>query len=201
MKITANDSWIDPVYFDLPVGAGKFKAALADTSSPCSPLQKMIIKKVTASRAEIRRGDTTRYEGHLNSGLTGEIMAILHRQVLLLVKGYDKDSREIYEIPEVRAYWSLVQKNQPTLLFYAARSHPHILRAVFACLAPRLEILRSRHHDRIRVCIEGRDIKSLLAAEMSMCVAMSVLMGIKAHDALALLAVTIETLLHSPERS
>lgn len=192
-------AWNDPLCFELPAGAGKYGAALADLAHPCSDLQKHILEKVTATRDEVQRGDTVRYVGHFNN-LSNEVMEYLRAQVLLLVRGYDKDSREIYQIPKVRTYWQLVNEDHPTLLFFAALSHPHILQAVFACLAPNVEVVRHHGSDRIQVRIDGQSLQSLLAEQMAMCVSMNAFMGTKAHDGLALLAATLEALLHPKGR-
>jgi hypothetical protein len=123
------------------------------------------------------------------------IHKLLRDRLILQVEGYNTDPREVYEIPEVRDYWRKLQDQSPTLLFFAASAHPSALQAIFACIAPRLDIVRNKDGDCVRVCLEGQTLKQMLAAEMATHFALNMRLGLKPHEAMERLAKSLEALL------
>jgi hypothetical protein len=135
--------------------------------APDAPLRKRMSAVAAAHRKHVRVGDVRLHLNTFGEGIPSEAIRRLRDGVIMTIAGYEKDPREIYEIPEVRSYWTKVQGLCPTVLYFAASEYPPALQAVFACIASRLEIIRQKDSELIRVCIEGESIKPMVAVEMS----------------------------------
>jgi hypothetical protein len=147
-----------------------------------------------ARRKHVRVGDVRLHLTTFGEDIPLEAIRRLRDGVIMTVAGYDKDPREIYEIPEIRRYWTEVQQQCPTILFFAASEYPPALQAVFACLASRLEITRHKNSELLRVCIEGESIKPMVAVEMSNHLTLDMQLGLKRHDAMAEVANSLAAL-------
>jgi len=193
-KLDFGGPWIDPVWFDLPRGVGKAGPTMSGPMAPDAPLRKRMSAVAAARRKHVRVGDVGLHLNTFGEGIPSEAIRRLRDGVIMTVAGYDKDPREIYEIPEVRSYWTKVQGLCPTVLYFAASEYPPALQAVFACIASRLEIIRQKDSEIIRVCIEGDSIKPMVAVEMSNHLTLDMHLGMKRHDALEEVAKSLAAL-------
>lgn len=187
--------WIDPLDFVLPCGCGKAGPMSSGPLAKGSALRNEIAAVATARRKDIVSSEIRPLAAALSQVAPAAVHNRLRNGLILLVEGYDTDPREIYEIPEIRDYWTKLQQKCPTLLFLAAKAYPAALQAVFACIAPRLEIVRSGGGDSVRVRLEGETLRRSLAAEMSYHIILDVRLGLKPHEAMMRLAQSLEALL------
>lgn len=81
-------------------------------------------------------------------------------KVELSFHGYDNDSRELYEIPEVRAYASVISKSIPDLFFFAyTGANAHGLKTIAFCLTDVKRVsMHSVPHGKIPVNISMKEI-------------------------------------------
>jgi hypothetical protein len=193
-KAAFGSPWIDPVWFNLPRGAGKAGATMAGPMAPGTALRKRMSAVAAARRKHVRSRDVRMHLNTFGENIPLEAIRRLRDGVIMTVAGYDEDPREIYEIPEVRSYWSKVQKRCPNILYFAASEYPPALQAIFACMASRLEITRQKGSELIRVCIEGQSIKPMLAIEMSNHVTLDRELGLQQHDAMTEVANSLAAL-------
>jgi hypothetical protein len=183
-KAAFGSPWIDPVWFDLPCGAGKAGPTMAGPMAHGSALRRSLSAVTGVRRRHVRTKDVRLHLALFGEDCPTEEIKRLRDGVIMTVAGYDADPREVYEIPEVRNYWTKVQSQCPNILFFAASRYPPALQAIFACMASRLEITRQKDSELIRVCIEGESIKPMVAAEMSNHLTLDMQLGMKRHDAL-----------------
>lgn len=76
---------------------------------------------LTASRENVERGDTSEVAGILNEIVqTPGNRKIMHfcQSVAIAIDGYNDDPRELYQIPEARRYWQLLDKQFPYLFYF-----------------------------------------------------------------------------------
>lgn len=184
LRSAFGQDWIDPVFFALPRGAGKAGPTMTGPMVPGSALRRRISAVTAASRKQVRARDTLWHLEAFDANAPKEELQRRRDGVIMTVSGYDQDPREVYEIPEVRSYWTKVQRQCPTILFFAASEYPPALQAIFACIALRVEIMRKKGGKTIHVCIEGDSIKPMLEREMSNHVALDMHLGMTRHDAL-----------------
>jgi hypothetical protein len=188
------EDWIDPVVFTLPRGAGKAGPTMAGPMAPGSALRRSLSAVTGVRRRHVQTRDVRLHLTLFGEDCPTEEIKRLRDGVIMTVAGYDKDPREIYEIPEIRRYWTEVQQQCPTILFFAASEYPPALQAIFACMASRLEITRQKGSELIRVCIEGQSIKPMLAIEMSNHVTLDRDLGLQQHDAMTEVANSLAAL-------
>jgi hypothetical protein len=193
-KVAFRHPWIDPVVFTLPRGTGKMGATMAGPMAPGSDLRKRISAVAAVYRKHVRVKDVRLHLETFDEDNSIEVIKKLRDGVIMTVAGYDEDPREIYEIPEIRRYWTEAQRQCPTVLFFAASAYPPSLQAIFACLASRLEITRQKGSELIRVCIEGKSIKPMLAVEMSNHLALDRQLGLQLPAAMTAVANSLEAL-------
>jgi hypothetical protein len=73
---------------------------------------------ITGSREEVESGDTTSVLGALRRLLERDMALQLRQRVFFGVLGYDDDPRELFEIPEVRAWIAAVDAEWPYWFFF-----------------------------------------------------------------------------------
>jgi hypothetical protein len=194
LRSAFGENWIDPVFFALPRGAGKAGPTMTGPMAPGSALRRSLSAVTGVRRRYVRTKDVRLHLALFGEECPTEEIKRLRDGVIMTVSGYDQDPREIYEIAEVRAYWAKVQRQCPTILFFAASAYPPALQANFACIASRVEIMRKKGSKTIHVCIEGDSIKPMLEREMSNHVALNRSLGLDPHEAMLRLAHSMEAL-------
>jgi hypothetical protein len=72
------------------------------------------------SRDRVEAGDATDFLSRFNrcSLPTGKKLEVMMNGMALMIDGYNHDHREIYAIPEVRAFYKQLWKGWPYWLFF-----------------------------------------------------------------------------------
>lgn len=192
----------DPVHFTLPKGVCKHGPAMSGPLAPGSADNSCPLWcKWTVTRKEIKSADIRRHLGSFNVALRPALLDSLHNRVITLVGGYDKDPREIYEIPEVRRYFAKLVRQGMPLLFFAAAAYPPSLRAIAACIAERVVIRREKNSDQVEVVLEGNTLNPFLAVNLTQYLYLSARLGHPPHEALENMADSLEALLGPRKKS
>jgi hypothetical protein len=91
---------------------------------------------VIISRSEVEVGEIAPALGILKQFLVSpEIMAEYFERVDIGFRGYDQDSRELFEIPEVRNYVYKLDDKFPFWLFFLSKTHLG-LQCLILCFLP-----------------------------------------------------------------
>lgn len=78
-----------------------------------------------------------------------------------VVAGYDADPRELYEIPEVRAFYQAFRRAWPFWFFACDLENPCLQAMTFCCL-PSLQVCRRSGAASCRVQLQSRDLGAFL---------------------------------------
>ncbi len=91
---------------------------------------------VVVSREEVEARDISSVIGTLKSCLASPERALsLFEKLDIAFNGYDHDAREIFEIPEIREFVSLLDSEFPYWLFFLTKSGTG-LQAIMLCFMP-----------------------------------------------------------------
>jgi hypothetical protein len=91
---------------------------------------------VVISRQEVETGDTSSVASVLKSCIASPERALsLFEKLDIAFHGYDQDQREVFEIPEVRKYVSLLDQEFPFWLFFLTKEKLG-LQAIMLCFMP-----------------------------------------------------------------
>ena len=91
---------------------------------------------VVVSKEEVDSGDISPALGTFKLLLQSpETMEHFFERVEIAFQGYDSDSRELFEIPDVRQYVHKLDEQFPFWLFFLAKTHPG-LQCLMLCFLP-----------------------------------------------------------------
>ncbi len=77
--------------------------------------------------------------------------------VVLMIEGYDDDPREIYAIPEVRAFYQQLWERWPYWLFFCNLDTENLMTMVMCCLDS-LDALKVKGRDQVNVSIDPLEV-------------------------------------------
>lgn len=101
------------------------------------------------TREEIEKLDISRMLLNFGPQQSRQKLRQLRGRIIFTVDGYDS-SGDIFEIPEVRDYYSLVHRVWPSWLFTACLASPS-LRVIALSVIPNMSIIRSGNLCRIQI--------------------------------------------------
>ena len=141
----------------LTPGAGKTNPTLRSltenpmvvTSSSGKSRRLDVIVYVT-TREEVERQDISRFFADFGPKQSRQKLRQLRGRVIFTVDGYDRTPDNIYEIPEVRAYYATLHAKWPCWLFAACLASPSLHVLAFSVI-PNLWVVRTGTESRIRV--------------------------------------------------
>lgn len=112
------------------------------------------------SRAKVEREDFSHFLGIYGPGRLpkGRQLGEMMNSLVLVIEGYDQDSREIHSIPEVRRFYAALLKAWPYALYFCNLDTDEFRPMVFCCLSSILAV----RFDRIRMVKVEYDLIELL---------------------------------------
>ncbi len=158
--------------FPLSAGAGKANPTLRQITASPLPASSggetpdVSITLYVATRAEVEKLDTDRFLATFGPKLRKKKLLKLRGNVHFVIDGYDDTSDEIYEIAEVRRYYSRLHELLPCWLFYGHLGFSS-LRAVMLCILPNIWMVRSPE----RILLEISKADTLIFIRQSLPVA------------------------------
>lgn len=93
-----------------------------------------------ATRAEVEAGDIARLTASYGHPASRRRINHIHGRTSFTVAGYEHDDRELYEIPEVRRFYTLAFRRCPVLL-HAADLRNDCLRVAVLCVISNLAVI------------------------------------------------------------
>ena len=102
------------------------------------------------TREEIERQDISRFFANFGPKQSRQKLRQLRGRVIFTVDGFDDTADEVYEIPEVRAYYAMLHAKWPCWLFDACIASAS-LHVIALSVIPNLSVVRSGNECRIRV--------------------------------------------------
>ena len=95
---------------------------------------------------------------------TKELAFKAQGKVEFIFRGYEKDDRELFEIPEVRAYVAQLDQELPGLFFFARTDKPTDTLMTFLLCQAQVSRVEVQHPEgtKIRLKIEQRDVADFL---------------------------------------
>lgn len=103
-----------------------------------------------STREEVERLDVSRFIANFSPRLPRTELRQLRGRIVFTVDGYDDTSDQLFEIPEVRAYYAYVHRVWPSWLFTACLSSP-CLRVIALSVLQNVSIIRARSVCRIQI--------------------------------------------------
>ena len=167
---------------------------LRGTRAKMSRLRKVVATAACPVTQPFQVDRVGEVEPALSSKEQTAALARTRGRLVLLTCGYDDDPRELYEIPEVRAYWRQSMHHHPWLLFFSSAAYPPAAQAIAACLAERIIIRKTTGSDTVRVCIPSADMHRILRHELQCFVSLSAQIGCSASEAMQSLWDSFEAL-------
>ena len=147
------------------------------------------------SRSEIETLDFSRFLTSFGPHLTKAALRRIHGKIIFAVDGYDDTGLDLFEIEEVRRFYSILNTIWPCWLFAGSLLGTN-LRAVMLCLIPNLEVRRTQGECRIRFSRE--DVLSFFESCIPATVYLQYSAGLGKHAGLKLLK-TVSAHLGIPE--
>ena len=104
-------------------------------SSPTDILQQSDYIVLQISQVAIQNCDTSEYVTLLH-GATGSLQSfeVAFQRYVLLISGYDEDSRELYQIPEVVSFIKELNSKLPFWLYFVNTADKRFFSWMIACL-------------------------------------------------------------------
>ena len=140
----------------LKAGSGKANSTLRSlvehpmvvTNSSGKTRSLNVVVYVT-TREEVERRDISRFFSTFGPKQSRQKLRQLRGRVIYTVDGFDDTADEVYEIPEVRAYYAMLHAKWPCWL-YAACIASASLHVIALSVIPNLSVVRSGNECRIR---------------------------------------------------
>lgn len=152
----------------LPLGAGKAQAEITrhTHSDQCMPFgighdddRRGII--VVFVRDEIERCDLSRYAATFGAGLDPDRLRDIRSRVSITIAGYENEKAEIYEIPEVRHFFTVAHSVWPSWFYFADLRSPCFYALVVSLLG-NLTITRSLDGNCARIQLDPAEVRERL---------------------------------------
>jgi hypothetical protein len=87
----------------------------------------------------------------------GNQLGAMMNSLALMIEGYDDDPREIYAIPEVRAFYQQLWERWPYWLFFCNLDTENLMTMVMCCLES-LDALKVKGQDQVQVSIDPLEV-------------------------------------------
>ena len=140
----------------LTAGAGKTNPTLRSLAeypmvyTSCGKIKRMGEIVYVTTREEVERRDISRFIANFGPKQPRQKLRQLRGRIIFTVDGYDGTDDDIYEIPEVRAFYATLHAKWPCWLFAACLASPSLHVIAFSVI-PNLWVIRSGNECRIRV--------------------------------------------------
>jgi hypothetical protein len=108
------------------------------------------------TRQEVERLDLGRFLANFGLNQSKRKLRQVRGRIIYTVHGYEENEEEIYEIPEVRRFYSLIHQVWPCWLYTACLASPSLL-VIALSVVGNMSVARSGNECRIR--IPGPDLK------------------------------------------
>jgi hypothetical protein len=111
------------------------------------------------SRDRVEAGDAKDFLSRFGkSGLpTGKKLEGMMNSVALMIDGYNHDPREIYAIPEVRAFYKQLWEIWPYWLYFCNLDTENLMMMVMCCLES-LDALKVKGQSQVKVSISPLEV-------------------------------------------
>jgi len=87
----------------------------------------------------------------------GRELGAMMNHLALFIEGYDDDPREIYAIPEVRAFYQQLWQRWPYWLYFCNLDTENLMMMVMCCLDS-MDALKVQGRDQVQVSVEPLEI-------------------------------------------
>ena len=140
----------------LTAGAGKTNPTLRSLAeypmvyTSCGKTKIMGEIVYVTTREEVERRDFSRFLSNFGPKQSWQKLRQFRGRIIFTVDGYDGTDDDIYEIPEVRAFYATIHAKWPCWLFAACLASPSLHVIAFSVI-PNLWVIRSGNECRIRV--------------------------------------------------
>jgi hypothetical protein len=150
------------ITYQIPHSTGKFlRGADPNPAEVSRGAFSGIIYRI--SHREIEAADIGRFLHHFGENTDKHWLRQHRNNVRFSLDGYSEDQREIYEIPEIRAYYSHLNDGIPTWSFFGDLTTPNLI-AVVACMASIRSIRKTP--DSVLVTIDTAEVHYLLTRSL-----------------------------------
>ncbi len=152
----------DIFQWHLPKGYGKFedRKSWFQRGNPCTSTAQ---ECYSISRKNIQTGKIEMVEWLLEPSRITRCRGRIH----FSVDGYGDDDRELYEIPEVRRFFTNLLKRVHLAIFLCSISDPRPLRFLAACVSDPIQICRSSDKSSVGVRVKEATLKKFCAAGLT----------------------------------
>jgi len=169
----------------ITAGAGKTNPTLRQLTrhpmvyTTCSGKTKRMGEIVyVTTREEIEKQDISRMLSNFGPQQSRQILRQLRGRIIFTVDGYDT-ADDIFEIPEVRKFYSLVHRTWPSWLFSSCLASPS-LRVIALSVIPNMSIIHSKNLCRIQ--IPESDLREFFVHSLPAAVFLHCKSGIPRHQ-------------------
>ena len=116
------------------------------------------------SRDRVEAGDAKDFLSRFgNSKLPkGKKLEAMMNSVALMIDGYNHDPREIYAIPEVRAFYKQLWEVWPYWLFFCNLDSENLMMMVMCCLES-LDALKVKGQSQVKVSISPLEVVQFIS--------------------------------------
>ena len=134
---------------------------VSDTDSPehddRMPPDDLILYQFSRDRVEARDAKDFLSKFGKSSLPTGKKLESMMNSVALMIDGYNHDPREIYAIPEVRAFYKQLWEVWPYWLYFCNLETENLMMMVMCCLES-LDALKVKGQSQVKVSISPLDV-------------------------------------------
>ncbi|MDZ4405303.1 hypothetical protein [Prosthecobacter sp.] len=111
------------------------------------------------SRDRVEAGDAKDFLSRFGDSAlpTGKKLEAMMNSVALMIDGYNHDPREIYAIPEVRAFYKQLWEVWPYWLFFCNLDSENLMMMVMCCLES-LDALKVKGQSQVKVSISPLEV-------------------------------------------
>jgi len=111
------------------------------------------------SRDRVEAGDARDFLSRfgISSLPTGKKLEAMMNSVALMIDGYNHDPREIYAIPEVRAFYKQLWEVWPYWLYFCNLDTDNLMMMVMCCLES-LDALKVKGQSQVKVSISSLEV-------------------------------------------
>ncbi len=197
MMFTIAHSSDGDLIWDLPAGYGKQKwmQKQVERGSWTDPPPVYFVighQMITENRIELIKNFLEYKQDHSH-------IRELRCNIRFAIQGFDGDQREVYEVPEIRAFFSGVVALCPYWFYFCDLRDQANLQMIAACSCEPLRVLRKKRSRKVRILVNQDSIRPFCARAFEMHQKLSELIQIPQADALDHYANALETLV-APQR-
>ena len=111
------------------------------------------------SRDRVEAGDAKDFLSRFGTSSlpTGKKLEVMMNSVALMIDGYNHDPREIYAIPEVRAFYKQLWEVWPYWLYFCNLDTENLMMMVMCCLES-LDALKVKGQSQVKVSISPLEV-------------------------------------------